>query len=336
MRLFETTGNGAEKFSIDDPLLEYLSKKATIEQTEKLFIAKISSKMETSIQQVETSINRLSEQHLIRKISWPGKVTFELTPKGKQSIDALAKAQTDRITRQLQEAIHQGRKTKLRFSTINKMNSIGNEWQSYKIPDKSLMDGIEQEANKFLLLTKEIENKQPKCNETPQNYDKQFEQYKNQIENLIQQSNNINKKVNDYIKIRNHKLSISIDIEKINKTINKYEIEPEATSQVSQLKNTLSNLISIQSQVESFEQDKLSRFEDLKNKLEENSRILEILKKPTHEFMPTKRENSPENPIQYPDPEVPTIYESKTTGYTLDEKCGKCGTKRKSKPVNIG
>ena len=321
---------------MDDAIIDYLSKKGITDQTEKLAFAQISSKMEISSEQVEMSINRLSAKNLIRKVYLQGKVGFELTPRGKSAIEVLAKAETARITRQLQEAIHQERKAKLRSGTVNKMKSIEDEWQNYQMPDRKLIDEIEQEATKFLAATKEIEARQPLCHVDPQNYDQEFSQYKPQIENLTEQNNHLTKAVNNYAKTKNYLTSISADIESINKTINKYEPIAEATAQVSQLKTSLCRLKSIQSQLENFDKAQLSRFEELKTQLGDNSRLLEILKKPTHEFTPIKRESLAEKAPWYPDPECPIKYGRKTSGYPVVEKCSKCGTKRRPTPFDIG
>jgi hypothetical protein len=336
LRLHDTGNGDTGKLSINDAIIDYLSKKGITDQTEKLALARISSKMEISSEQVEMSINRLCTKNLIRKVYLQGKVGFELTPRGKSAIEVLAKAETARITRQLQEAIHQERKAKLRSGTVNKMKSIEDEWQNYQMPDRKLIDEIEQEATKFLAATKEIEDKQPLCHIDSQNYDQEFSQYKPQIENLTEQNNNLTKAVNNYAKIKNYLLSISADIESINKTINKYEPISEATVQVSQLKTSLFRLKSIQSQLENFDKDQLSQFEELKTQLGDNSRLLEILKKPTHEFTPIKRESLAEKTTRYPDPEGPIKYYRKTSAYPLVEKCSKCGTKRRSIPVDIG
>ena len=322
--------------SIDDAILNYLSKKGINDQTEKLALARIASKIRANIDQVQMSINRLSTKNLIRKIYQEGKIGFELTPKGKSAIEVLARAQTDRVTKQLQEAIHQERKAKLRTDAINKMKSIGEKWQNYQVPDRKLMYEIEQKVAKLLEATKENESKQPLCNKDPQNYSQEFAQYKTRIEELIQQNINLTKSANNYAKIKECHLSISDDIEKINKTITKYELMAEATDQISQLETALGKLKTVQSQLENFDKEQLSQFEELKPKLADNSRLLEILKKPTHEFTPIKRESSIAKPILYPDPEGPIRYERKASGYPLEEKCGKCGTKRKLTPVDLG
>jgi predicted transcriptional regulator len=326
----------ADKLSIDDAIIDFLSKKSVIDQTEKIALARISSKVEISIEQVEKSISRLSAKNLIRKVYSQGKVGFELTPKGKAAIEILAKAETARITRQLQEAISQERKAKLRSSAVKKMKSIEEEWQNYQIPDIKLVDEIEQEATKFLAATKEIAAKQPFCHLDPQNYDQEFSLYKPQIEKLIEQNSKITRNVNNYSKVKNCQLSISADVESISKAVRKYEPIQEAIVQVTQLKTSLLKLRTIQSQLENFDKVQLSRFEELKTKLGDNSRHLETLKKPTHEFSPVKKESSIEKIIQYPDPECPIKYDNRTSGYPSVEKCGKCGAKRKSTPVNIG
>ena len=314
MRLHDTSNGDTGKLSIDDAIIDYLSKKGVTDQTEKLALARISSKMEISSQQVEMSINRLSAKNLIRKVYLQGKVGFELTPRGKSAIEALAKAETARITRQLQEAIHQERKAKLRSGTVNKMKSIEDKWQNYQMPDRKLIDKIEQEATKFLAATKEIEGKQPLCHVDPQNYDQQFSQYKPQIENLTEQNNNLTKAVNNYAKIKNYLQSISADIESINKTINKYEPIAEAKAQVSQLKASLGRLKSIQSQLENFDKDQLAQFEELKTQLGDNSRLLEILKRPTHEFTPIKRESSQKRQLCIPTLKVQSNMVTKQVG----------------------
>ena len=334
--MHDTSNGDTGKLSIDDAIIDYLFKKGITDQTEKLALARISSKMEISSEQVAISINRLSAKNLIRKVYLQGKVGFELTPKGKSAIEVLAKAETARITIQLQEAIHKERKAKLRSGTVNKTKSIDDEWQNYQMPDRKLIDEIEQEATKFLAATKEIQDKQPLCHLDPQNYDQEFSQYKSQIENLTDQNNNLTKAVNNYAQIKNYLTSISADIESINKTINKYEHITEATAQLSQLKTSLCKLKSIQSQLENFDKNQLSKFEELKTQLADNSRLLEILKKPTHEFTPIKRESLAEKATRYPDPEGPIKYDRKTSGYPLEEKCSKCGTKRRSTPVDIG
>lgn len=333
--MHDTSNDEKGKLSIDDAVIDYLSKKAITDQTEKLALARISSKMEISSEQVEMSINRLCARNLIRKVYLQGRVGFELTPRGKSAIEVLAKAETSRITRQLQEAIHQERKAKLRIGTVNKMKSIEDEWQNFRMPDRKMINEIEQEAIKFLAATKEIEARQPLCHINPQNYDQEFSQYKPQIEKLTEQNNNLIKAINNYAKIKNYLLSISADIENINKAINKYEPIAEATTQVTQLKTALYRLKSIQSQLENFDKNQLSQFEELKTKLGDNSRLLESLKKPTHEFTPIKREFL-EKATLYPDPEGPIKFSRKTSGYPLVEKCGKCGTKRRLTPVDMG
>ncbi len=329
----DTTVNDTSKLPIDEAILDYLDKKATNEQTEKLALAKISNKMGTNLEQVQISINRLCEKHLIRKANWQGKIVFELTPKGKSSIDALAKARTDLITRQLQDAIHLERKAKLRSSTINKVKSIADEWQDFQVPDRSQIDRHKREAARLLNATKEIEGKQPLCCEIPQNYDQEFFNYKTQIENLSKQNKEISKIVNNYAKIRNQQVSISFGIEKINKTINKYGALAEATAQIRQLETALDKLRKIQSQLENYQKDELSQLEELNTKLAENSRTLDTLKKPTHEFIPVKKSFA-ENTSWYSEGQIK--YENKTSGYLSEEKCSKCGVKRKPKPVNIG
>ena len=157
MRLHDMSNDDTAKPTIDNAIIDYLSKKSITDQTEKLALARISSKIEISSQQVEMSISRLSAKNLIRKVYSQGKVGFELTPRGKSAIEALAKAETDRITRQLQEAIQQERKAKLRLGAINKMKSIEDKWQNYQMPDGKLIAKIEQEVKKFLASTKEIE-----------------------------------------------------------------------------------------------------------------------------------------------------------------------------------
>jgi hypothetical protein len=334
--LHDTSNGDTGKLSIDDAIIDYLSKKGVSDQTEKLALARISSKMEISSEQVEMSISRLSAKNLIRKVYLQGRVGFELTPRGKSAIEVLAKAETARITLQLQEAIHHERKAKLRKGTVNKIKSIEDKWQNYQMPDGTLMAKIEQDATKFLASTKEIEAKQPLCHIDPQNYDQQFSQYKPQIENLTEQNNNLTKAVNNYAKNKNCLLSISADIESINKTINKYELIAEASSQVSQLKTSLGRLKSIQSQIESFDKNQLAQLEELKSQLGNNYRLLEILKRPTHEFTPIKKESLTEKTALYPDPEGPIKYSRKTSGYPLVEKCSKCGTQRRLTPVDIG
>jgi DNA-binding MarR family transcriptional regulator len=322
--------------SIDDAIIDYLAKKSVADQTEKLALARISSKMEVSSEQAEMSISRLSAKNLIRKVYLQGKVGFELTPKGKAAIEVLAKAETARITRQLQEAIHQDRKAKLRLGTVNRMNSTADKWLNYLMPDSKLADKIEQEAAQFLAATKETENKRPLCHVDPQNYDQQFSRYRPEIETLTKQNINFTKAVNSYAKIKSHLQLISADIESINQTISKYEPMEEAKAQVSQLKTSLGKLKSIQAQLESFDMDRLARFEELKVRLEDNFRRLEVLKRSTHEFTPIKRESSGETAALYPDPEGPIKYSRKTSGSPLEEKCSRCGTTRLLTPVDIG
>lgn len=327
---------GVDKATIDDAIIDYLSKKVIVDQTEKLALARISSKTRISIDQVEMGIKRLSAKNLVRRVYLHGKVGFELTPKGKTAIETVAKAEADRITRQLQEAIQQERKTKLRLSTVNKMKALENEWLNYRIPDRKFVDEIEQEATKCLSETNDIGTLRPFCDRDPENYDNSFTKYKPQVEKLSIQNNSLSKAVNNYVKIKNNLLSISVDIQSINKTIKRYESVPEASTQVGELKATVSRLELVQSQLQTFDEDQLSRFENLKTQLEENYRLLEVLRKPTHDFSPVKREIILENAIRYPDPEVSTIYDRNTTGYPLLEKCSKCGITRRSTPVDIG
>jgi DNA-binding MarR family transcriptional regulator len=334
--LHDTTSNNANKLSIDDAIIDYLSEKGIIDQTEKLALARIASKMETTIDQVQTSINRLSAKNLVRKIYVQSKIGFELTPRGKSAIEVLAKAQTDRVTKQLQEAIHQERKANLRTNNINKTKSIADRWQNYQVPERRLMDEIAQETSKLLKATKETESKQPLCNIDPRNYDQEFAQYKLQVENLNQKNSNLTRSVNNYAKIEEYQLSVSDDIEKISKTIIKYEPVAEATEQIRQLQTALNQLKTIQSQLENFDKKQLCQFEELKTRLADNSRLLENLKKSTHEFTPVNRENSARKPTLYADPEGPIKYESKKRIYPLEEKCSKCGTKRKLTQVDIG
>ena len=322
--------------STDDAILDYLSKKSITDKTEKLALARICSKMQISSEQVESSISRLRAKNLIRKVYPQGGVGFELTPRGKQAIEALAKAETARITQQLQEAIHQERRAKLRASAVSKMKSLEEKWQNYKASDKKMMDEVEQEALKLLVATKEVEAKQPLCHINPKSYDQEFSHYKLQIENLAEKNKSVTKAVNNYVQIKNYLPSISADVESINKAISRYEPLPEAAAQICQLKTAFCSLKAIQAHLESFDKEQLGRFEALKTQLENNSGLLETLRNPTHQFTPIKRESVAETATRYPDPECPIKYDRKTSGNPLEEKCAKCGIKRKSTPVDIG
>jgi predicted transcriptional regulator len=326
----------ANKQSREDAIIDFLSKKSGItDQTEKLALARIASKIGTSLQEAEISITRLSSKNLIRKIYLQGKVGFELTPRGKSALEALAKAETDRITKRLQDAIQQEQKAKQRLNAIKRIKSIEGVWQDNRIPDNKLMDNIEQEAIKLLSTTKEIKEKQPVCELIPQNYDQEFLEYKSQIEKLIGENSNLTQAVDNYAKIKNEQFSISADIQNIQRTINKYEPLAEATSQVNELKISLERLKLVQSQLEVFDKEKLVRFMALKSELRDNSRLLEVLKKPTHEFKPIRIAAATET-VGYFDTEGPIDDGFKTSGYPLMEKCSKCGIKRKSTRVDIG
>jgi predicted transcriptional regulator len=330
------SNDNANKQSLDDSIIDFLSKKSVIDQTEKLALSRISSKMEISSEQLEMSINRLSAKNLIRKIYLQGKVGFELTPKGKSSLEELSKVETARITKQLQEAIQQEQKAKLRMNAVKRIKSIENEWQNYQIPDKNLIDKIEHEATELLVATKEIKEKQPLCELNPQNYEQEFEQYKPKIEKLIGQNSNLIQAVNNYAKIKSELLSISAGIKNTQNAIKKYESLPEAWSQVNQLKSSLSILTSVQSKLENFDKNQVDRFLELKAQIRDNSRLLDNLKKSTHEFKPIKIANVTEKTAEYFDTEGPINDGYKTTGLISMEKCSKCGIKRKSTRVDIG
>jgi predicted transcriptional regulator len=329
--------NEANKPSIDEAIIDYLSKKSGVtDQTEKLALGRITTKIGISLQETEISINRLSSKNLIRKIYVQGKVGFELTPKGKSMLEAIAKAETDRITKKLQEAIQQEQEAKQRLNTVKKIKSIEDGWKNYQIPDNKLMDNLDEEARKLLLATKEINGKQPKCEQTPQNYDHEFLIYKAQIEKMGEQNNKLTQDVENYSKIKSDLMSISADIQNISRNIRKIEPIPEAVAQLNQLKTSLDKLKLIQTQLESFDTEKLTRFMELRTLLRENSKLLEILKRPTHEFKPIKIAVSPEKTAEYFDTEGPINDGFKTSGYPLMEKCSKCGIKRKSTSVDIG
>jgi predicted transcriptional regulator len=321
---------------MDEAIIDYLSKKAVTDQTEQLALARISSKAQISTEEAQRILERLCAKDWIRRYKMPGKVTFELTPKGKAGMEAYAKARRERITNQLQQAIQQQRKAKLRTNLLNKMISIDDKWKNYEVPDKNQMDSVGLEAERSLGETKEAQARQPICHVSPQGYDQEFQHYKTQIENIATQNNNIYKVVNKYVQIKLVLLSISADVEKISKTIMKYEPEPEASAQINKLKTSLTQLKQTQSQLETFGNDQLSQLEELKTKLAENTKILETLRKPTHEFIVVKREAIAEITTRYPDPELPIIHDRQTSRGPLEEKCVKCGTKRKSTPVNIG
>ncbi len=329
--------DNANKQSTDNAIIDFLAKKGTVvDQTEKLALARISSKMQISPEQLDMSINRLCGKNLTRKIYVQGKVGFELTPKGKASLQAIAKAETDRITKQLQEAIVLEQKAKLRTDAVKKIKSIEKLWQNYKVPDKSLTDKTEQEATQILEATKEIKEKQPLCNSVSQNYDQEFSQYKIQVEKMIGQNSSLNQIVNNYAKIENDLIAISADIKNTQNTIKKYEAVAEAADQINQMTTSLNILKLIQIQFSIFNSEQLGRFIELSMKLRENSRLLESLKKPTHEFKPIKIATTTEKTAEYFDTEGPINDGFKTSGYPLMEKCSKCGIKRKSARVDIG
>ena len=335
--MLETSNYDEDTQSIDDAIMDFLSKKGSIvDQTEKLALTRISSKINASNEQVQISINGLSAKNLVRKVYPFGKIGFELTPRGKSAIEEIAKAETERVTKQLQEAIHEERKAKLRSSSVNKLKSGAEEWQNYQIPDKNLSSEVTQEATKLLATSKEAKEKQPLCEKDPQNYDQQFLLYKPEAEKLIVQNNQITRAVNNYAKIKDQQLSLAADIEDVIKTITKYESIEEAAGQINQLKTSLEKLKAIHARLQEFDNAQLDKFEELKIQLGDNLRILDNLKKPTHEFAPIKREVSTEKTSLYLDPEGPVKYGRKTTGFPIEEKCRRCGIKRKATSVNIG
>jgi predicted transcriptional regulator len=330
-----TSTDNKDQRSSDDAIMDFLSKKTVADKTEKLAFARIGSKMGISIEQAESSIGKLCAKNLVRKVYLQGGIGYELTPKGQASLEILAKAETDRITRQLQEAIHEDRKAKLRSGAFKKLVLAEEKWQTYRLPSRDMMMEIEQEATKLLEATKEIEAKQPLCQNDPENYEQEFSQYKGQIEKLAERNKNLLKAVNVYTQIGNYQSIISADVEVFDKAITKYESFPDAEAQVSQLKNGLARLKAVQSQLETFDKPQLSRFDEFKTKLEENARRLETLIKSTHEFAPIKREDT-SKVNRFNDPEGLVRSVDKMGRQALEEKCGKCGAKRRSTPVGIG
>jgi hypothetical protein len=322
--------------SVDNTIINYLYKKIVVDQTEKLVIARISSKTQLSSRQAESGISRLCAKNLIRKIFLQGKIGFELTPKKISEIETLAKAETDRITRQLRESIQKEQKTKLRLDAVKKIRLIEEKWRSNQLPDKQQMDATELEANKFLAETEALQANQPFCNMNPQNYEKEFTAYKLLTEKFVEKNSKLTRTVNNYTKIKDHQLLLLADICSVSKTIAKYETLEEAEAQVDQLKTYLTNLSSIQHQQESFDKNQLLRFEEIKPKLTVNYQKLEILRKPTHEFITIRREITIEKASRYQDPEGMIRHDRKTSASPLEEKCSKCGLKRASTPFDIG
>jgi hypothetical protein len=336
LRLQNTSNEDKDELSVDNAIINYLYKKNIVDQTEKLVFARISSKTQLSIRLVEIGISRLCTKNLIRKIFFQGKIGFELTPKKILEIETLAKAETDRITRQLQESIQKEQKTKIRLDAVKKVRLIEEKWRSNRLPDRQQMDATELEVNKFLAETEALQTNQPFCNINPQTYEKEFTAYKLLTEKLIDQNSKLTRTVNNYSKIKDHLILLLADICTVGKNIAKYEALAEAEAQVDQLKTDLTSLKSIQHQLESFDKSQLLRFEELKSKLAANYQKLEILRKPTHEFVAIRREITIEKASRYQDPEGIIRHDRKTSASPLEEKCGKCGLKRASTPFDIG
>jgi hypothetical protein len=92
----------------------------------------------------------------------------------------------------------------------------------------------------------------------------------------------------------------------------------------------------IQSQLEHFDKDMLGRFEEFEVQLGVNFRLLETLKRSTHEFKPINSEILTEKTSLVPGPEGAIKYSRKTSEHPLEEKCIKCGAKRRLTTVDIG
>jgi DNA-binding PadR family transcriptional regulator len=330
-----TSTDNKDKQPSDDALMGFLSKKTVSDKTEKLAFARIGGKMGLSSEQVESGLSRLCAKNLVRKIYFQGGVGYELTPKGKSALENVAKAEADRITKKLQEAIQEDRKAKLRVGAFKRLLSVEDKWHALELPSRNAMAEIEQDAAKLLAATKETEAKQPLCQNGPENYDQEFTHYETQVEKLAEQNRNLTRAANAYVQIRNYQIAISADVDGISRAVGRYALVPDADAQVAQLKTILGKLKAIQSQLEAFDKPQLSRFEMLKAKLEENARLLEPLGKPTHEFAPIKREDT-SKVNRFGDPEGLVRSEGRMGKYALEEKCGKCGARRRSTPVNIG
>jgi predicted transcriptional regulator len=331
-----TSGSDAEGLSVDNAVMDYLSKKVVIDQSEKLALARLSGKLGLSSEELEKSIRSLGTRNFVRKIYLHGKVGFELTPKGESALRALTKAKAALVTRRLQEAIHQDRQAKLRFNMVNKLISVEDEWQNSEFPEKELMEKVERQIEHFSLDTKNIEAEQPFCDSCDGNYDEEFSRYRPRVDELVQQSINLSRTVNRYLKVKNYNVMILTDIGRFERAIRKYEPIVEASDQVSRLKTSVDRLRLIQAKLEGFDSEMLSRFEQLKIKLGSTFRLLEVLRRPTHEFMSVKREPSTEKTKLYQDPEYPIKYSNNASGSQFVEKCRRCGAERDATPVTIG
>ena len=224
----------------------------------------------------------------------------------------------------------------MRTGILNKTLSLEDKWKNFQMPDKNQIESLEQEAAKIITETKNAQTKQPQCQTNPQGYDQEFQSYKTQIENLQKQNTATYKIANNYAQIKQAQIAIAEDIQKIGKTITKYEAEPDTASYVAKLKNSLSKLKEIQAQLETYPTEKLSRMDELKANIAENNKTLESLRKPTHEFAVIKRTIQTEKTLLYPDPELPMVHDRQTSRGPMEEKCVKCGAKRKSTSVTIG
>jgi DNA-binding transcriptional regulator GbsR (MarR family) len=331
-----TSGADSCRSSVDDAVMDNLSKKGIFDQTEKLALTRLSSKLGLSNEEIEFSIKKLTGKNFVRKIYIRGKVGFELTPKGESALAAVAREKAEIITKQLQQAIRQERQAKLREGSVRKLKSIEIDWQNIDLPERELMNKVGKDVETFLASTKTIEIEQPLCSCDSKNYDTRFSCYKQRVENLIEENSKLVLAINQYVKIRGYQTSIAADLERFNRAISRLESSAEAVDQASELKDSLFRLKLIQSKLESFDCGNLSRIEEFKSKLGDNLRLLEVLKKPTHEFVTLKREFSTESTKLYQDPEYPIKYSHRSGRSAFVEKCSRCGVERDSKPVAIG
>ena len=126
-------------------------------------LTRISSRVQTSPEKAQRSLERLCSKNWVRKCKLPSKVSFELTPKGEAALEAYAKARRERISNQLQQAIQRQQKAKLRTNILNKMILIEDKWKNYKVPDKNQMDSLELDSVRFLEDTRDIPKPNNPC-----------------------------------------------------------------------------------------------------------------------------------------------------------------------------
>jgi len=222
------------------------------------------------------------------------------------------KSEALRLALELQRRFDEQKRDEQRAEIEEMINLIESRWEDVRIPNHNSIEQVEKRISYLREEIQKLREKRPDCAKLMGDYERNFQDYRERVRELIAHKRETIKILEDLAK------EPSTDLETVENILKKKRVVTERQcSRLITLRQDLQR--QVRAQRNSNIKDQLKGSEELTNESQSYGKILNQLEERTHQWKETKQ-TIPLPPYSKPDP-------TRVAKVVIERECTKCGKK---------